>query len=416
MNDIIIIGGGVSGLYCAYRILKGEPSKKVLVLEKNNRLGGRIETVKDRYMSVESGAGRFHNGNTLLLKLLDELELTENIIKIGNLEYTWDNKKKHIKSFKEIYSKIRKSISLSKKYTPEQLQNECFYNYIVKVLDKQNADEILNQFGYSSEITHMNAYDAINLMKEHLVSDKEFYSLRGGLSHVVDRLEEKIKEMGGKIIRNRKVETLDYNKESEIFHIKCDGISKDYKSNECICAVTASVLLKLPIFKPTHKYIKFIKELPLCRIYSKFPSNGDVWFSDIQRMTMNNKIRMLIPINEEQGIIMISYTDNKYAKYWKNLYETNGVEAINREHKKIIDKEFNKNIPEPINTKVFYYDKGVAYFSPGFDSRKMLEKIMKPHEDKKLYACGENFSRYNNQWIEGALDTSEYILENFLLK
>lgn len=30
--------------------------------------------------------------------------------------------------------------------------------------------------------------------------------------------------------------------------------------------------------------------------------------------------------------------------------------------------------------------------------------------------CGENFSRYNNQWIEGALDTSEYILENFLLK
>lgn len=85
MNDIIIIGGGISGLYCAYRILKREPSKKVLVLEKTNRLGGRIETFKDLYMSVESGAGRFHNGNKLLLKLLDELELTENIVKIGKL-------------------------------------------------------------------------------------------------------------------------------------------------------------------------------------------------------------------------------------------------------------------------------------------------------------------------------------------
>ena len=414
MNDIIIIGGGISGLYCAYRILKREPSKKVLVLEKTNRLGGRIESVKDRYMSVESGAGRFHNGNKLLLKLLDELELTENIVKIGKLEYTWDNTKKHIKNFKEISSKIIKSINLSNKYTSEQLQKECFYDYIVKVLDKQTANEILNQFGYSSEITHMNAYDAIHLMKDHLVSDKEFYALRGGLTQVVDRLEKEIKEMGGKIIRNRNVERLDYNKESEKFHIKCDGISKDYKSNECVCAVTASVLLKMPIFKPTHKYIKFIKELPLCRIYSKFPSNGDVWFSDIQRMTMNNKIRMIIPINEEQGIIMISYTDNKYAKYWNNLYETNGVETINREHKKIIDKEFNKNIPEPINTKVFYWDKGVAYFSPGFDSRTMLEKIMKPHEDKKLYACGENFSRYNNQWIEGALDTSEYILKKII--
>jgi len=86
MNDRIrIIGGGISGLYCAYRILKREPSKKVLVLEKTNRLGGRIETFKDLYMSVESGAGRFHNGNKLLLKLLDELELTENIVKIGKL-------------------------------------------------------------------------------------------------------------------------------------------------------------------------------------------------------------------------------------------------------------------------------------------------------------------------------------------
>jgi len=167
----------------------------------------------------------------------------------GKLEYTWDNTKKHIKNFKEISSKIIKSINLSNKYTPEQLQKECFYDYIVKVLDKQTANEILNQFGYSSEITHMNAYDAIHLMKDHLVSDKEFYALRGGLTQVVDRLEKEIKEMGGKIIRNRNVERLDYNKESEKFHIKCDGISKDYKSNECVCAVTASVLLKMPIFQ-----------------------------------------------------------------------------------------------------------------------------------------------------------------------
>lgn len=414
MKDAIIIGGGISGLYCAYRLLLREPNIKVLVLEKNGILGGRIKTVKDRYMSVESGAGRFHNGNLLLLKLLEELELAENIVKIGELEYTWDNNNKTPANFKAISSKLRKTISISKKYTKEQLQNYSYYDYIVKILGKNSGDEILSKFGYSSEITDMNAYDAIHLMKEHLISNKEFFALKGGLTQVIDGLEKKIKELGGQIIINRNVETIDYEKEKETFHVKCNGILKTYNSRHCICAVTSSVLSKYPLFKPVKKYTRFIKELPLCRIYSKYPTKNGVWFSDVKRMTMNNKIRMIIPINEEQGVIMISYTDNRYAKYWKRLYDTNGIDSVNREHKKILDKELNKNIPEPINTKVFYSEKGVAYFSPGFDSTTMLEKIMKPYEDINLYACGENYSRFNNQWMEGALDTSEYILKKML--
>ena len=37
---------------------------------------------------------------------------------------------------------------------------------------------------------------------------------------------------------------------------------------------------------------------------------------------------------------------------------------------------------------------------------------MKPYNNMNLYACGENFSRYNNQWMEGALDTSEFIMND----
>ncbi len=35
MYDIIIIGGGISGLYCAYNLLKKDENLKLLVLEKN---------------------------------------------------------------------------------------------------------------------------------------------------------------------------------------------------------------------------------------------------------------------------------------------------------------------------------------------------------------------------------------------
>ena len=163
-----------------------------------------------------------------------------------------------------------------------------------------------------------------------------------------------------------------------------------------------------------HKYTKLINELPLCRIYSKYPLKNEAWFSEIPRMTMNNKIRMMIPINPKTGIIMISYTDNNYAKYWNRLYKAKGIEGVDREHKKIIDKEFGINIPTPTDTKVFYYEHGVAYFSPGFNSDIMLKKIMKPYDEIPLYACGENYSKQNNQWMEGSLDTSKYIMKYIL--
>ena len=60
---------------------------------------------------------------------------------------------------------------------------------------------------------------------------------------------------------------------------------------------------------------------------------------------------------------------------------------------------------------MFYWDFGVAFLKPGFDSKTMPQKIMQPYEDKKLFVCGENYSPNNTAWIEGALDTSEYILK-----
>ena len=39
-----IIGGGISGIYTMYNLKKKYPTLKVLLLEKDNRFGGRIYT------------------------------------------------------------------------------------------------------------------------------------------------------------------------------------------------------------------------------------------------------------------------------------------------------------------------------------------------------------------------------------
>ena len=414
MNDVIIIGGGLSGLYTGYNILKNAKNSKVVILEKEGRFGGRVETFKNRNMSVESGAGRFHNKNKLLNELLEEFKLTDKKISIGSMKFTWNNENQEVLKLENMNKDIKHTIGESKKTTSEILRNQTFYNYIANVLGKERANEIQNHFGYSSEFTHMNAYDALVLMKDHLITNNKYFALSGGLEQIIKELTKRIKNMGGQILTRHEAEHIDYDKTTACFAIKCYNYAKIYNSRQCVCAVTSNVLGKLSIFKPVHKYTKLINELPLCRIYSKFPVKNDAWFSEIPRMTMNNKIRMLIPINPKTGIIMISYTDNNYAKYWNRLYRAKGIECVDREHKKIIDKEFGINIPTPTDTKVFYYEHGVAYFAPGFNSDIMLKKIMKPYDDIPLYACGENFSKQNNQWMEGSLDTSKYIMKYIL--
>ena len=103
---------------------------------------------------------------------------------------------------------------------------------------------------------------------------------------------------------------------------------------------------------------------------------------------------------------MMSYTDGKYARYWKQMLDEQGIDVLNREHQKLIKKATGIDVPTPQDTRVFYWEHGVAYFKPGFDSETMLKQIRKPFPEIPLFVCGENFSELNSQWMEGALDTT----------
>ncbi len=74
MVDVIIIGAGLSGLATAYNLKKQGISCKIL--EAQNRLGGRIETIYGTDETpMEMGATWFSREHTQLLSLLKELDI-----------------------------------------------------------------------------------------------------------------------------------------------------------------------------------------------------------------------------------------------------------------------------------------------------------------------------------------------------
>ena len=77
--DEIIVGGGIAGLYYTYELLKKKSSKKILILEKEEIWGGRIQThhfqFQKKSYQIEAGAGRFNQNHTYLIQLIHELGL-----------------------------------------------------------------------------------------------------------------------------------------------------------------------------------------------------------------------------------------------------------------------------------------------------------------------------------------------------
>ena len=76
--DIIIVGGGISGLFTAYKLSKTD--KRILLIETHEELGGRIHTIYKTKFYYECAAARFHKKHTKLITLINELGLKDKIV------------------------------------------------------------------------------------------------------------------------------------------------------------------------------------------------------------------------------------------------------------------------------------------------------------------------------------------------
>ena len=70
--DVIIVGGGITGLSIAYRFI--DSYKKILLIECTNKLGGKVKSIKDNTNDLiyEAGAARISENHTKTLNLIEE--------------------------------------------------------------------------------------------------------------------------------------------------------------------------------------------------------------------------------------------------------------------------------------------------------------------------------------------------------
>ena len=432
--DYIVLGGGISGLYCAYLLWKRFPRASVLILERESAVGGRVHTYTDRYMSVEAGAGRFNMAHELLVELIRELGLGRKIVPISSDPgyAPADGTEPRIVTGNDNMTKryIIKIIDASKLESAELLKSMSFIDYAKRIVGKAEIEYIKASFGYYSELVIMNAYDAIHLIGE-LGPGNDFAGLAGGLSQIIDRLVGVInRRSGAHILCNKTVVDIQpvyggaYGAWAgggpgsgasapggvDVIGVYCQENKRPYMGRKCFCALPKQVAENLPLFRGIRPLFSQIVCAPLCRIYSKFPVvRGKTWFSGLPKFTTNNNLRMVIPISEKDGVIMISYSDNKYADGWNRLYKSRGVEGVDRELARLMKKSTGIDIPSPISTRVFHWPCGVGYWGVDADSSRFP---LQPDARVPIYLCGEHYSARYQQWMEGALETAARAVES----
>jgi oxygen-dependent protoporphyrinogen oxidase len=77
---IAVIGGGISGLAAAYRLRQAAPELKVVLIEKEQRLGGAIVTLRSDGYIIEGGPDSFLSYKPQGVKLSAELGLEDHLI------------------------------------------------------------------------------------------------------------------------------------------------------------------------------------------------------------------------------------------------------------------------------------------------------------------------------------------------
>lgn len=78
---VVVVGGGITGLVAAYRLRTVfGPNARIVLLERSDRLGGKLRTVSLAGAPVDVGAEAFIGRRPEVPELLDELGLTDQLV------------------------------------------------------------------------------------------------------------------------------------------------------------------------------------------------------------------------------------------------------------------------------------------------------------------------------------------------
>lgn len=406
-KDIVIIGGGIAGLYSAFLIQKMSPQTSFVILEKYKKqwIGGRIGNEMFCGTEIVTGAGiGREKKDVLLMKLLKELQLP---IHRGVLEPFYSSTIKRID--------VDKTMEVLKvAYKKYKYPSLTFKQLATHVLGKEKYQLFLENIGY----TDYENEDALQTLEKYGMEDNAcclkivHVPWKKLVLSLLERIGEKNIKPSHDVVHIHKMKTNEMNGVQFIVETLS---GRQYACNKVIIATTITGIRELvPGAKLKNSIYQEIHGQPFLRLYGKFTKSSALLMKQYVKgyTIVSGPIQKIIPMDAEKGIYMISYSDNNNAlflkKYLKNTSENRAIIC------RLIEKSLG--IPEGnlslITMKDYYWPIGTHYYSPlnkekYKDRETFIWQVQHPEPD--MLVVGEAVSM-NQGWTEGALESVQMVL------
>jgi len=324
--DIAIIGGGVSGIYSAWKLKQRYPKKNIVLYEFSDHIGGRLLSVKPpdvKNMVAELGGMRIlENTQPLIVQLLKDLNaLLPTDEQIDTYDFPVDEAQNiaylrgvylRLSDFKEHPDKVPYHLSFLEKggtagsiivnainqivpgitdpgltdakrrrmvrratFGGEPLYKQGFWGVLMRVITGEAYQLSANAGGYNSTLTNWNAADAIPWYLSDFGLDPIYKGFKKGFQIVPLSLAKLFKADGGIIRLKSKLLGFTYQKKQ--FQLQFDG--SQVTADQLILAMPRR---SLDLLAPNSPLLQQIKHLtatvtpqPLFKLFTTYK---DPWW------------------------------------------------------------------------------------------------------------------------------------------
>lgn len=386
--DVAIVGGGVSGVYSAWRLLTDGKVKSVTVFEASDHIGGRLLSVpapKIPNMVAELGGMRIlpavQPRITNLIKVLNgQLKGSQQIVtypfpvdqpqnlaylrgtylrladfteqparvpyKLNFQEFGKTSGTIVVNAIEQIVPGItnpdlteeqRQQMAREASFSGVPLYKQGFWNVLMRVMSGEAFQLAIDAGGYDSTLSNWNAADAIPWFLSDFGVDPIYEGFKNGFQQVPLTLANLVESTkGGAIIHNAKLQTFDHDKKAGTFELRfADGTVQKARALILAMPRRALELISSPLLSrpAVVELIKSVTPRPLFKLFTTYMSPW--WLAagvQAGRTVTDLPVRQTYywpqndgkPALSGRAMLMASYDDGSNISFWDGLRPKRG--------------------------------------------------------------------------------------------
>jgi monoamine oxidase len=358
--DIAIVGGGVSGVYSAWRLKKAHPKKKIALFEASDHIGGRLLSLRPPdipNMVAELGGMRILPAvQPLIARLLEVLNgmlpKAERIEtypfpvdqdqNIAYLRGTWlrlqdftqhPQKVPYHLSFLEyggtagtiltnaieqvvpgitakgLTEAKRREMCQQATFAGRPLYQQGFWNVLSRVISGEAYQLGVDAGGYSSTLSNWNAADAIPWYLADFGVDPKYEGFKKGFQQVPLTLAQFFRKEGGEIRLNAPLSGFDWADKGAVLRFKSGEVAADAV---ILAMPRRSLDLLAPASPPLQGIAGMIQSVTPRPLFKLFTTYLDPWW---RAAGYTNRKKEFVPVQAGRTVTDLPV---RQTYYWPN--------------------------------------------------------------------------------------------------